>query len=97
MSLYYEAVDVIEAATTNGGSIKSIVFGRKDWKSNPKALFALATEAAKWSEILSEVIEKGGLLKIEKQVREMMYLEKMLADGLIRYVAYAYARATIDA
>lgn len=69
MSLYYEAAEVLEAATNNGGSIKSLVFGRKDWKSNPKALFALATEAAKWSEVLSEVIERSGLLKVEKQVR----------------------------
>lgn len=60
---------MLDTTTQNGGSIKSIVFGRKDWKSNPRALFALATEAAKWSEVLSEVIEKAGLVKIEKQVR----------------------------
>ena len=69
MSLYHEAAEILDIANRNGGSIKSIVFGRKSWKSDQKTLFALATESAKWSEVLSEVIEKSGVLKIEKQVQ----------------------------
>ena len=69
MSLYYEAAQVLESAQRDGGSIKSHVFSKQDRKSDPKALFALSTEASKWSEILAEVIENSGILKAEKQVR----------------------------
>jgi hypothetical protein len=68
MSLYYEAAQVLEVAKKNGGSIKSHVFSNKTWKSNSKSLFALSTEASKWSEILSEVIERSDVLGVEKQV-----------------------------
>lgn len=68
MSLYHEAAEILDLASRNGGSVKSIVFGRKGWKNDPKALFALATEAAKWSAVLSTVIEKSGILKAEKHV-----------------------------
>ena len=68
MSLYHEAAAVLDAARGKGGSVKSIVFGKKDWKTDPKLLFALSTEAAKWSEVLAEVVERSGLLKAERQV-----------------------------
>ena len=71
MSLYHEAAQVLESAQRDGGSIKSHVFSKKDWKSDPKALFARATEASKWSDVLSEVIEKSDLLNAEKQVRPL--------------------------
>lgn len=67
MSLYHEASQVLTTATQNGGSLKTLIFGQKDWKSERKTLFALSTEAAKWSEVLSEVIERSDVLK-EKQV-----------------------------
>ncbi|KAF2767362.1 S-adenosyl-L-methionine-dependent methyltransferase [Teratosphaeria nubilosa] len=66
MSLYHEAAGVLESARTSGSSIKTLVYGKKTWKSNPKTLFALSTEAAKWSEVLSEVVEKSGVLTVEK-------------------------------
>ena len=66
MSLYHEAAQVLDTAQKGGGSLKSIVFGKKDWKSDPKTLFALTTETAKWSEILSEVLKNSELLKAEK-------------------------------
>lgn len=68
MSLYHEASQVLESIRKHGGSIKSHVFSKKSWKSDPKTLFALTTEASKWSDILTEVIEKSGILKTEKQV-----------------------------
>lgn len=68
MSLYHEAAQILTSATTQGGSLKSLVFSKKDWKSDRKTLFALSTEAAKWSEVLSEVVEGSGVLKDEKQV-----------------------------
>lgn len=69
MSLYHEAAEVLTKAQKEGGSLKSLVFGKKTWKSDPKTLYALTTEAAKWSDILSEVVEKSGVLKVEKNVR----------------------------
>lgn len=69
MSLYHEAAEILGKAQKNGGSLKSIVFGKKTWKTDGKTLFALTSEAAKWSEVLSEVVEKSGVLGVEKSVR----------------------------
>lgn len=68
MSLYHEAAEILKTAGNGGGSLKSLAFSKKGWKSDRKTLFALTTEAVKWSEILSEVIEKGDILGQEKQV-----------------------------
>lgn len=68
MSLYHEAAQILTTASEHGGSLKSIVFGKKDWKTDRKTLFALSAEAAKWSEVLSEVVEKSEILVAEKQV-----------------------------
>jgi putative methyltransferase len=68
MSLYHEAAEILTSARTHGGSLKSLVFGQKTWKSDPKALFALTTETAKWSVVLSEVLQKSGVLTVEKNV-----------------------------
>ena len=69
MSLYHEAAQVLDTARRHGGSFKSLVFGKSDWKSDRGALFALTTEATKWSEVLSDVLERSDILKVEKQVR----------------------------
>lgn len=74
MSLYHEAAEILTSSQKNGGSLKSIVFGKKTWKSDPKALFALTTETAKWSVVLSEVLEKSGVLKIEKKITPTLAL-----------------------
>ena len=69
MSLYHEAASILTTATEHGGgSLKSIIFSKKDWKTDRKTLFALSTEAAKWSEVLSEVVERSDVLKLEKTV-----------------------------
>ena len=92
MSLYYEASQVLEAAQKNGGSIKSPVFSKKTWKSDPKALFALSTEASKWSEILSELIERSNVLGTEKQVCAaiLTYWLLSLSFRLVETFAAAY-------
>ena len=69
MSLYHEAAQILSIATEEGGSLKNIVFGKKQWKSDCKTLYAISTESAKFSKILSEVIESSDLLRFEKQVR----------------------------
>ncbi|KAK4505741.1 hypothetical protein PRZ48_003706 [Zasmidium cellare] len=74
MSLYHEAADILEKAQKNGGSLKSIVFGKKTWKTDAKTLFALTSEAAKWSEVLSEVVERSGVLGVEKTLTPTLAL-----------------------
>lgn len=51
-----------------GGSLKSRIYDKKDLKSNPVQLFALVTEASKWSGVLKEVVERSGVLKDERKV-----------------------------
>lgn len=83
MSLYHESAEILAASQKNGGSLKSLVFGKKTWKSDPKALYALTTETAKWSTILSEVLEKSGLLKIEKKVTFQIRKTSKAADSCL--------------
>lgn len=63
MSLYYESVPFLGHT-----SLKSQVFSSKSLKSTPKQIFALVSEASKWSFILKEVIEKSQLLAAERKV-----------------------------
>ena len=66
MSLYYDAAPLLSPRQI--GSLKSRVFGAKGLKAPPTQVFALVTEASKWSEILTEVIEKTALLQHERKV-----------------------------
>lgn len=68
MSLYHEAADVLTAPPTAGGSLKSRVFNKKDLKSPPAQIYALAIETCKWSPILKEVIEHADILRLERKV-----------------------------
>ncbi|EME47808.1 hypothetical protein DOTSEDRAFT_146789 [Dothistroma septosporum NZE10] len=74
MSLYHEAAQILDKAQKERGSLKSIVFGNKTWKSNAKALYALTVEGAKWSQVLSEAIERSGILKVEKPLSPTLAL-----------------------
>jgi putative methyltransferase len=74
MSLYYEAAAVLANTDNAGGSLKSRIYRQKDLKSKPAQLFALITEASKWSPVLKDVIEKTGLLGEEKKVRAAVNL-----------------------
>lgn len=68
MSLYHEGAEVLLASSTEGGSLKSRVFGRRNIKSKPGQLYALVLETSKWSSILKEVIEESGILSLERKV-----------------------------
>lgn len=88
MSLYHEAAQILTTVTQQSGSIKSIVFGKKEWKTDRKTLFALSTEAAKWSEVLSEVVEKSDLLDAEKQVSTVIQTHiEIFADTFSAYTS----------
>lgn len=68
MSLYYDAAPLLVSASNAIGSLKSRVFSSKDLKSPPKQIFALVSEASKWSPVLVDVIEKSQLLRLERKV-----------------------------
>ena len=69
MSLYYDAAPLLMASSEQTGSLKSRVFNSKGHKSPAKQIFALVSEATKWSSVLSEVVEKSQLLQLERKVR----------------------------
>ncbi|KAF2790497.1 S-adenosyl-L-methionine-dependent methyltransferase [Melanomma pulvis-pyrius CBS 109.77] len=81
MSLYYEAAAVLANTDKTGGSLKSRIYRQKDLKSSPAQLFALITEASKWSAVLKDVIEKCGLLAEEKKLTPILAL--LLAHDLL--------------
>lgn len=82
MSLYYDAAPLLLPNSDQAGSLKSRVFNSKGHKSPPKQIFALVTEASKWSPVLSEVIEKSRLLQFERKVRtsKLSSAGKVLTD-----------------
>ena len=65
-----------------GGSLKSRIYDKKDLKSNPAQLFALVTEASKWSGVLKEVVERSGVLKDERKV---LFVSLSCARYWLRY------------
>lgn len=97
MSLYHEAAEILTASSSNaeGGSLKSIVFRRKNLKSSPNQLYALVFETYKWSPVLKEVIDKAELLKHERKVRmhpaARMLWPPMRLQAESLYIAYAGA------
>lgn len=68
MSLYFEAAGILANSEAKGGSLKNRIFGKKDLKSSPGAVFALVIETTKWSAVLKEVVERSEILKYEKKV-----------------------------
>ena len=70
MSLYHEAAAILDSDSDQTGSLKSQVFSSSKLKSKPAQVFALVTEASKWSKVLSEVIEHSQLLQAERKVQD---------------------------
>ena len=68
MSLYYDTAPFLDPSSNVSGSLKFRIFHTTGLKSKLTQVFALATEARKWSEILSEIIEKAQLLQQERKV-----------------------------
>ena len=68
MSLYYEAAEILTGPSNVGGSLKSRIFSRKDLKSQPSQIYALAIETCKWSPVLKEVVENADILRLERKV-----------------------------
>ncbi|KAL5426499.1 hypothetical protein PMIN07_004551 [Paraphaeosphaeria minitans] len=74
MSLYYEAAAVLANSENAGGSLKSRIYKNNGLKTLPAQLFALISEASKWSLVLKDVIERCGLLAEEKKLTPTLAL-----------------------
>ncbi|KAL4960234.1 rRNA (cytosine-C5-)-methyltransferase RCM1 [Aspergillus stella-maris] len=74
MSLYYDAVSVLTAPNSTGGSFKSRLYSSRNLKANPAQVYALITEAAKWDVLLKEVIDQAGILKLEPKLTPLLAL-----------------------
>ncbi|KAG4030513.1 hypothetical protein MFRU_012g02460 [Monilinia fructicola] len=100
MSLYYEAAEILAAPTNQGGSLRSRIFSKKDLKSQPVQIYALAIESCKWSPILKEVIENADLLRLERKLTPIMSLllvhDLLLAKRGIALPATHGLRASIE-
>ena len=82
MSLYHEAAELLLPTSTEGGSLKSRDFRKKNLKSAPNQVYALVLETCKWSSILKEIIEKTDLLKHERKVSPRVERVRWLNDDL---------------
>ncbi|KAL1296730.1 hypothetical protein AAFC00_000200 [Neodothiora populina] len=74
MSLYFEAAAILSNTEAKGGSLKNRIFGKKDLKSPPGAVYAVIAEATKWSSVLKEVVERSEILKHEKKLTPTLAL-----------------------
>ncbi|KAM0127509.1 hypothetical protein ACHAP3_008741 [Botrytis cinerea] len=100
MSLYYEAAEVLAAPTNQGGSLRSRIFSKKDLKSQPAQIYALAIETCKWSPVLKDVIENADLLRLERKLTPTLSLllvhDLLLAKRGIALPATHGLRASIE-
>ncbi|TFB04789.1 hypothetical protein CCMA1212_002929 [Trichoderma ghanense] len=100
MSLYHEAAEILTSSSDTGGSLKSRVFGKKKGKAPPGQLYALVLETAKWSPVLKEVIEKAGILRLERKLTPTLALllvhDLLLAKGGIALPQSHGLRASIE-
>ncbi|KAI1125205.1 S-adenosyl-L-methionine-dependent methyltransferase [Nemania abortiva] len=76
MSLYHETADILSAPSSTGGNLKTRLFGNKkrNIKSPPQQIYALASEACKWSSVLKEVIDNSELLRHERKLTPVLAL-----------------------
>ncbi|PSK51759.1 25S rRNA (cytosine-C(5))-methyltransferase rcm1 [Elsinoe australis] len=74
MSLYFEAAKVLDEIKDKPASLKDRVYKDKTLRSSPGTVFALISEATKWSEVLSEVIDKSQVLSLERKLTPSLSL-----------------------
>lgn len=81
MSLYHETAELLLAPNNAGGSLKSRVFSKKDLKSPPAQVYALAIETCKWSPVLKEAVEAADILRLERKVVQSRVFIVSCADN----------------
>jgi 25S rRNA (cytosine2278-C5)-methyltransferase len=82
MSLYFDAVSIIQSHSSEGGSFKSRIYNAKNLRSPPSQIYALISESAKWDILLKEVIEYSGILLREQKVRLLHGESLVVTDDL---------------
>ncbi|KAL1864628.1 hypothetical protein Plec18167_009693 [Paecilomyces lecythidis] len=82
MSLYYDAVSILTAPSSAGGSFKSRIYNARNLKATPAQVFALIIETSKWDILLKEVIEKADFLHLEPKLTPLLAL-LLVHDHLI--------------
>ncbi|KAK6497371.1 hypothetical protein TWF481_011780 [Arthrobotrys musiformis] len=71
MSLYLEAATILESPQTT--SLKAIIYNpSKPFKSPQPKLYALIVETLKFQDILKEVVENAGILKLERKLTPLL-------------------------
>ncbi|KAK6505935.1 hypothetical protein TWF506_010865 [Arthrobotrys conoides] len=71
MSLYLEAATILESPQTT--SLKAIIYNpAKPFKSPQAKLYALIVETLKFQDILKEVVENAGILKLERKLTPLL-------------------------
>lgn len=99
MSLYHETADVL-SAPESAGSLKSRIFGRKDFKTSHQQVYALAQETCKWSAVLKEVIDNAEILRHERKLTPVLALllvhDFLVAKGGIALPVSHGLRASIE-
>ncbi|KAJ5343715.1 Bacterial Fmu (Sun)/eukaryotic nucleolar NOL1/Nop2p [Penicillium brevicompactum] len=73
MSLYFDAVAIL-TAPSSGGSFKSRIYSARNLRASPAQIYALTTEAAKWDTVLADVIDKSGILTLERKLSPLLAL-----------------------
>ncbi|KAJ5525916.1 hypothetical protein N7494_012566 [Penicillium frequentans] len=81
MSLYFDAVNIL-TEPASGGSFKSRIYSARDLRAKPAQIYALIIEAAKWDIVLTDVIDRAGLLDAERKLSPLLAL-LLVHDHLI--------------
>ncbi|CAI7630767.1 unnamed protein product [Penicillium glandicola] len=99
MSLYFDAVAIL-TAPSSGGSFKSRVYSARNLRASPAQIYALTTEAAKWDTVLADVIDKSGILALERKLSPLLALllvhDHLLAKKGIAAPATHTLRQTVE-
>ncbi|KAJ5552035.1 hypothetical protein N7535_000018 [Penicillium sp. DV-2018c] len=99
MSLYFDAVAIL-TAPSSGGSFKSRIYSARNLRASPAQIYALVTEAAKWDTVLTEVIDKSGILALERKLSPLLALllvhDHLLAKKGIAAPATHTLRQTVE-
>lgn len=86
MSLYIEASRII--SRPRYGGLRGAIYSDSSLKSRPEQLYALIIETLKYQEILNEVIDRSGLLGVERTVTTLL-----LSDPTMSWFVFSFTCA----
>lgn len=83
MSLYYDAVNFLVRPAGSDESLATILHRASSAKTKASQVYALVSEATKWSSVLSGIIEQTEILKHEKKVHLPQHVCKVMPTVLM--------------